>query len=87
MNDDVFERDVTDRQQYSVYIFLYNTRQILKKKNMVEWTGFVFKEYFRIILLKTLVFKIPSIWDMRRRVTGQLASDISKAPWLGSFET
>ena len=54
---------------------------------MVEWTGFVFKEYFRIILLKTLVFKIPSIWDMRRRVTGQLASDISKAPWLGSFET
>jgi len=63
LNDDVYERDVTDRQE------LFIICQTHQNKNG-EVAGLCFKEYFRIILPKTLMLKIPFVWDMRRRVTG-----------------
>jgi hypothetical protein len=61
MNDDIFEREVTDQGK----LFFCETRV---RKNRV--VALCFNELFQTILFKTLVLKIPFIWDMRRRVAG-----------------
>jgi len=65
LNGDVYERDVTDRQE--PFNYMRNTRLENKNGGVAELR---FNEYFRIILFKTLLLKIPLIWDMRRHVIG-----------------